>query len=294
MIDTKLKNKVALVTGANHGIGAAAAIAFAREGAKVFMNYLRLSPSEYGDISEEETDKATTPGRAYYYKILTKTADEVVKAIENIGGECCAYEADLSDYRNIPKLFDQAEKKLGNVDILVNNAAHCQFDTFIPPDELKNKALFLEEYPMTTITADTHDKHFEVNSRGVALMMEEYAHRFISRKAKWGRIINISTDGAYAHASAVSYGASKFAVESYSRAAALELGPYGITVNVISPGAVQTGYLTPENEEEIAKTYPLRRLGRPEDIANAVIFFASEQADWITGQVFQVGGGNRM
>lgn len=294
MIDTKLKDKVALVTGANHGIGAATAIAFAKEGAKVFINFLRLSPSEYGAISEEEAGKATIPGRAYYYKVLTRPADEVVDTIKSFGGTCYAFEADLSDYRNIPKLFDKAEEKLGEVDILVNNAAHCKLDTFIPQIELKKKVLFLDEYPVTTITSDTHDEHFAVNTRGVSLMMKEYAHRFISRKAKWGRIINISTDGAYAHPSAVSYGASKFAIESYSRAAAVELGPYGITVNVISPGAVRTGYLTPENEKEIAKSYPLRRLGRPEDIANAIVFFASEQADWITGQVFQVGGGNRM
>jgi len=74
----------------------------------------------------------------------------------------------------------------------------------------------------------------------------------------------------------------------------VELGPYGITVNVISPGAVNTGWLPPEREKNLAGTYPLRRLGRPEDIANAVIFMASVQADWITGQVLFVGGGNRM
>jgi 3-oxoacyl-[acyl-carrier protein] reductase len=74
----------------------------------------------------------------------------------------------------------------------------------------------------------------------------------------------------------------------------VELGPYGITVNVISPGAVNTGWLQPEMEVNLARTYPLRRLGRPEDIANSVIFLASEQADWITGQVLYVGGGNRM
>lgn len=83
-------------------------------------------------------------------------------------------------------------------------------------------------------------------------------------------------------------------MESYSRAAAFELGPYGITVNVISPGAVQTGWMKPKLEKEIAASYPLRRIGQPEDIANAVIFFASEQANWITGQVLHVGGGNRM
>jgi len=137
-------------------------------------------------------------------------------------------------------------------------------------------------------------KHFAVNSRAVALMMEEYAKRYISRKANWGRIINISSDGAYGHPGAVSYGASKFATESYTRAGAVELGPYGITVNVISPGAVQTGWITAELEKQIEGSYPLRRMGRPEDIADAIVLIASEQADWITGQVLHVGGGNRM
>jgi 3-oxoacyl-[acyl-carrier protein] reductase len=147
---------------------------------------------------------------------------------------------------------------------------------------------------MQFLTAQTHDAHFQVNSRAVALMMAEYAKRCISRKAQWGRIINITTDGARCHASNVSYGASKYATESYTRSAAMELGPYGITVNVISPGAVQTGWMPAELEKEIAGKYPLRRIGKPEDIAEAVIFFASDQAEWITGQVLQVGGGNRM
>lgn len=293
-MDTKIKNKVIVVTGANHGIGAATAIAFAKEGAKVFLNYLRLSPEEYGSISEEDTRKATKTGRAYYYKTLYQSADRILNSILDIGGQGQAWEADLSDSTNIPKLFDRAEETFGKVDILVNNAAHDKCDTFIPKSELSKKSLFCAEYPMTPINTNSHDEHFAVNSRAVALMMAEFAQRQIEREAKWGRIINISTDGARGHASNTSYGASKHAMESYSRAAALELGPYGITVNVISPGAVQTGWMSPELEKSLARSYPLRRIGKPEDIANAVIFFASEQADWITGQVLYVGGGNRM
>jgi len=92
----------------------------------------------------------------------------------------------------------------------------------------------------------------------------------------------------------VSYGASKHAAESFTRSAAVELGPYGITVNAISPGAVQTGWMTPELERDIAAGYPLRRIGQPEDIADAAVFLASNQAGWITGQILNVGGGNRM
>ncbi len=294
MIDTGLNDKVALVTGANHGIGAATALAFAREGARVFIHYLRLSPEDYGGISRDEADKATEPGRGYYFRVLSRSAEEVVRSVRDSGGECESWESDLAVPENIPQLFDKAEERFGHVDIVVNNAAHDKPDTFIPESILKRDPLFLGEYPMRTLSAESHDEHFAVNTRAVALMMEEYARRHIARNAGWGRIINISTDGAYAHPSNVSYGASKFAVESYTRAAAHELGPYGITVNVVSPGAVQTGWMTPELEKTIADSYPMRRVGKPEDIARAVIFFASKQADWITGQVLHVGGGNRM
>jgi len=294
LIDTKLKDKVVIVTGANHGIGAATAIAFAKQEARIFISYFRPSAEAHGCLTEEDASNATEPGRAYYYKMQTQSADEVVKAINDIGGICYAWEADLSEPDNIPRLFDKAEAELGNVDILVNNAAYGKCDTFIPSSQFDENEFFVGVFPMTTITEDSHDKHFAVNSRAVALMIEEYAKRYISRKADWGRIINISSDGAYAHPCAVSYGASKYAIESYTRAAAVELGHYGITVNVISPGAVQTGWITSELEEQIKKTYPLRKVGKPEDIANAIIFLASEQADWITGQVLYVGGGNKM
>jgi 3-oxoacyl-[acyl-carrier protein] reductase len=294
MTTTGLQDKIALVTGANHGIGAATALALAREGAKVFIHYLRLSPLEYGGISQEEVDEATESGRGFYFGRLSQSAEKVIKAIRDLGGECESWESDLADPENVLQLFEKAEERFDQVDIVVNNAAHDRPDTFIPQSELEKDPLFLGEYPMRTISAESHDEHFAVNTRAVVLMMEEFTRRHIARKSRWGRIINISTDGAYAHASNVSYGASKFAVESYSRAAASELGPFGITINVISPGAVQTGWMTPELEKAIAESYPLRRVGKPGDIANAVIFFASEQADWITGQILHVGGGNRM
>jgi 3-oxoacyl-[acyl-carrier protein] reductase len=293
MLETGLKDKVVIVTGANHGVGAATAIAFAKEGAKVFITYYRFSAEGSGSVSQEDADAATEPGRAYYYKAQTSTADNVVKAIQKIGGKCFAWEADLSDTGNIPKLFDMAEEKLGPVDVLVNNAAYCKGDTFIPKSQTE-QAMFLDEYPCKTITGESHDDHFAVNSRAVALTMAEYGKRYIARKASSGRIVNISSDGASGHAYAVSYGAGKSAMESFSRAAAQEFGPYGITVNVLSLGAVQTGWLRPEVAKSIAESYPLRRLGEPEDVADVAVFFASEQARWITGQVLFVGGGNKM
>jgi 3-oxoacyl-[acyl-carrier protein] reductase len=294
MIDTGLNDKVVIVTGANHGMGAAIAVAFAKEGAKVCVHYYRAGAEAYGEVSEEEKNKATEPGRAYYYKMQAKSADDVIKAIRDSGGQCMAVESDLSEPENIPDLFEQVEKTLGPVDIVVNNAAYSKCDTFIPEDELKKQQQFAGQFPKATISAESHDKIFAVNSRAVALMMAEFVKRYIARNATRGRIINISSDGAFGYSEVVSYYASKWSAESYSRAAAVELGPYGITVNVISPGAVNTGWLPVGVEKQLAETYPLRRLGRPEDIANAAIFLASVQADWITGQVLFVNGGNKM
>ncbi len=287
MIDTGLKNKVVLITGVNnpHGIGAAIAKAFTAEGAAAFVTYLRLP------AGEETTD---IPGESFYRAQTAKTADEVVNEIRSRGGRIEAREADLSDSSIIPELFDRAEKAFGPVDILINNAAHCDPDTFIPQSQLGPDSRAVDDFPLATITAEKHDRHFAVNSRAVALMMAEYARRNIQRGAKWGRIINVSTDGASGFYSEVSYGASKHALESYSRAAASELGKYGITVNIVSLGPVQTGWISPELEKEEAGRIPLQRVGQPEDVANAIVFFASEQASWITGQLLYVGGGNAM
>jgi 3-oxoacyl-[acyl-carrier protein] reductase len=143
LIDPRLKDKTVIVTGANHGIGAATAIAFAEQKAKVFVDYVRASAEVSGSITEEEAAEATEPGRAYYYKMQTQTADEVVQTITDSGGTCYQWEADLFDPDNIPKLFDKAEEQLGHVDILVNNAAYGKCDTFIPAAELDEDEPFV-------------------------------------------------------------------------------------------------------------------------------------------------------
>jgi 3-oxoacyl-[acyl-carrier protein] reductase len=293
MINTGLEDRVVLVTGANHGIGAATAKAFAAEGARVFINYLRLSPEDYG-ISEDEANQANTPGSAFYRLRQAASADEVVQEIRDSGGQAEAWEADLADPATIPQLLGRAEEAFGPVEVLVNNATHCRTDTFIPQSQLDPERDLSVGIPTLTITAEGHDQHFAVNSRAVALMMAEFACRHVQRAARWGRIINISTDGASAFSGEISYGASKHALESYSRAAADELGPYGITVNILSPGPVQTGYILSELEEKLIPEIPLRRIGQPEDIADVIVFLASEQARWITGQLLYVGGGHVM
>lgn len=291
MLDTELKDKVAIVTCANNpfGIGAGIAKAFVAQGAKVFLHYRRCGHEKNTTVTAHER------GETFYNHQRAKNADEVLAILRGMGGQAEAMEADLSDPATIPHLFDQAEATFGQVDILVNNAAHWEADTFLPSaDSLVNKAVEMWTVAPGRISADNVDRVFAVNTRAIALMMAEFAQRHITRQSNWGRIINISTDGAYCFPSEISYGASKLAMEGYTRSAAQELGQYGITVNVIAPGAIQTGWLTPQMEQEIAATYPLRRVGQPEDIADAVLFFASEQARWITGQRLFVGGGHAM
>jgi 3-oxoacyl-[acyl-carrier protein] reductase len=105
--------------------------------------------------------------------------------------------------------------------------------------------------------------------------------------------VNISTAGSECFPSEASYGASKHALESYTRTAARELGQFGITVNVLALGPVQTGWITPQLEQALVPTLALGRLGTPEDVADVVVFLASEQARWVTGQKIFVDGGHR-
>lgn len=288
MIDTGLKDKVVLVTGANnpYGIGAATAQVFAAEGAAVFVTYLRQpAASTRGD---------DTPGEAFYRAQQSLSADQVLQTIRERGGRAEAEEIDLADPAVIPLLFDRVEAALGPVEVLVNNAAHCLPDTFVPSSQLGLDSRAVDGFPMQAITAESHDQHFAVNSRAVALTMAEFARRHVTRGARWGRIVNVSTDGASGFVSEVSYGASKHALESYSRAAAGELGQFGITVNIVSLGPIQTGWITRESEKAWGADTPLKRIGQPQDVADVIVFLASEQARWLTGQLLYVGGGHVM
>ena len=265
MAEYNLKDKVALITGANSGIGASTARAFASEGAVVVVHYL-----------EKSVNKQAEKGFAAEHLIEGKeAADEVVKKIRGQGGRSVSVAGDLSETETITEIYDLAEKEFGQVDILVNNAAHCEM-----PDNV------------FSVTAGNIDRHFAVNTRAAVLLVAEFVRRFKERGGKTGSVINVSTDAAQNFPTQISYGASKAALEAYTRSLALEIGPLGITVNAVAPGPVQTGYITPDLEETLKPQIPLRRVGEPEDIADVIVFLSSEKARWLTGQVIKVSGGH--
>lgn len=296
MIDPNLQNKVALITGANnpHGIGAAIARALAAQGARVFLHGYR-GAWKGGKLQAEADESADQPGEAFYNRQGRKPLHDVLTSIRETGADAAGLEGDLSQPDLVPTLFDAAEETLGPVQIVINNAAYWEADSFMPGDEeMANKAVEMWTARPQQFNAAAFERIFAVNVRAAALIMAQFARRHVARSADWGRIVNISTAGSYTFPSEVSYGAGKLALEGYTRSAAVELGRFGITANSILPGPVQTGWITPELEETLLPTIPAGRLGAPQDIANAVLFLASVQADWISGQTIYVGGGHGM
>lgn len=271
-----LRGRVALVTGAQHGIGAATVRALALAGARVFIHYLRIDPAQYGATCEQVA-AANEPGLPLYYGRRAMNADALLAELREAGAGADACECDLAQEGNIPLLFDRVEQSLGPVEILVNNAAHYERDD-------------------TTLSLNTEqfDRTFAVNARATALMTAEFSRRHKTRGARWGRVISLSTDAAQTFAGQICYGASKAAVEAFTRSMATELGPLGITVNAVAPGPTQTGYIDREIEAREIPGIPLGRLGTPEDIADTIVFLASERASWLTGQVIKVSGGHAL
>jgi 3-oxoacyl-[acyl-carrier protein] reductase len=269
MIDTGLHGRVALITGANHGIGAATAIALAEQGADVFITYLRVGQDDPG---------VQSTGLESYAMPRAQDADSIVSDIRNAGGRAASLEADLSDVDVIPELFDVAEREIGPVEILVNNADFWVGDTFLPAttDQFGRS--------LRPVTAESHDRSFAVNSRATALLISEFARRHIERGSDWGRIIGLTTGPASGFPGEVTYGASKNALESYLGAASQELGRYGITSNIVCPPPTDTGWITPEMAEQFASMPPLYHVGQPEEVAEVIVFLASHQARFITGQ----------
>ncbi|MEM6428295.1 MAG: SDR family oxidoreductase [Deinococcota bacterium] len=278
MIDTQLLGKTVLITGANnpYGIGAATARAFAKQGAKVLISYLRLSPENFG-ITSDEAKQAKEAGEAFYQGMRMKSAEEIVKPINDDGGWAKAFEANLLDEAHVTSLFTWAEAEAGHIDILINNASH-----------------YSNKDTSFNISNEQIQKTFGVNVGGTLLMSKKYIRGYQSRNATEGCIINLSTDAAQTFAGQITYGSSKAAIEALTRSMAIELGELGIRVNAIAPGPTQTGYISKEVELKVVNDIPLRRLGMPDEVADVAVFLASYQARWLTGQVIKVSGGHSL
>jgi len=286
----ELKDKVAIVTGANNemGIGASIAKALASNGVKVMLHFYRLDPEALG-LKLDDVENATQPGIELYYKNVSSKPDKIIEEIIAGGGEASAFEADLADEDMFKLLFERTEECFGPVNILIHNAEVHIKDRFIS----KYNGLVSDEKTTLPgyISAKSIEHHFNVNVKATALLISEYVKKFIANNIRYGRIITISTNKNANYRESTSYISSKFALESYSRNAAVELGNLGITVNTVSPGYVQNGKIEISMEKEISPKIPLKRIGNVEDIANAVLFFVSPDASWITGQNLHVNGG---
>lgn len=242
-----LDGKIALVTGASRGIGRAVAIALAKEGAAVAINYA---------------------GNA-------KAAEEVKEIIEQMGGRAITIQADISDEKAAADMVAQTLAELGGLDILVNNAGITRDNLFI------------------RMKADEWNAVINTNLTGL-FNCSQPAAKYMMKK-RTGRIINMSSvSGIMGNMGQVNYSAAKAGVIGFTKSLARETAARGITVNAVAPGFIATDMTAamPEKaQEKVLTMIPMGKMGQPEDIANAVLFLASEKASYITGQVISVNGG---
>jgi 3-oxoacyl-[acyl-carrier protein] reductase len=260
----------ALVTGANHGIGAATAIALAERGCAVLCTYLRV---------HDEPD----PGIPQAYRDhRLDNADDVVARIIAAGGRAVAVEADLSDPAAPASLFDTAEQQLGPVDILVNNATGWVQDTFAPT------AADSFGRVLRPLTAVTWQQQFAVDAMAAALLIGEFARRHIDRKAQWGRIIGLTSSGDLGFPQEVSYGAAKAAQVSYTMSAAAELAGHGITANMVHPPVTDSGWVTDAVRAAVEENTGLFHIATPAEVAAVIAYLASDAAALISGNTIRM------
>jgi len=246
-----LKDKVVIITGARRGMGKSHALAFAKEGSKVVVS----------DISLEDCQK-------------------VVKEIEEIKGEAMAVKCDVSKKEEVQEMIEKTIKKWGKIDILINNAGIADFKNFL---ELKE---------------EDWDRTIDINLKGYFLVAQAVAKEMVKRKS--GVIINIASIAmgqvGIGFPSLTHYCASKGGIVGMTEAMAIELAPFNIRVNVISPGAIETPMVDPlkadkKTIEALLARIPMKRMGKPEEVSNLVLFLASESSSYMTGANVVIDGG---
>jgi len=241
---------VALVTGGDTGIGRAIALAFAREGASVVVDYHRATP----------------PAR------------KLVEQIESLGARAVAVAADISKPDEVERLVGTAVEAYGGLDILVNNAG------------------IEEQHPFLEMPLEVWNNVIAVNLTGVWLCTQTAARHMVERK-RGGRIINISSvHEDMAMPTNAPYCAAKGGLRMLMRTVAVELAPYGITVNDVAPGAIDTPMdaalkRDPVKMRQLLSEIPIGRMGTPEEVAGLCVFLASDAAAYVTGATYVIDGG---
>ena len=249
MSTQKLAGKVAVVTGASKGIGAAVARLLAEEGAAVTVNY---SSSKEGAL-------------------------RVVEQIAGKGGKAIAVQANVAKQADIQRLFAETKKAFGRLDVLVNNAG------------------IYEMAPLSEVTPEHFHKMFDLNVLGLLLTTQEACKHM----GEGGSIVNVSSIvSTYGYPGGAVYAATKAAVDAVTRSLAKELASRKIRVNSINPGMIETEGLHASgiyqsSSEGMASATPLGRIGQPSDIAPAVVYFASDDSEWVTGETLYITGGLR-
>lgn len=255
VIYVRFEGRVAVVTGASRGIGKTTALALAKEGCNVVIGY------------EKNRERAL----------------EVVQAAKESGVRAIAVACDVSIRNDVEAMFKTTMQEFGKVDILVNNAG-IDYGT-----------------RLLETTDEVWDRTLDVNLKGVFLCTQVAARYMIQRK--YGKIVNIASNSGFGIAvwGETAYAASKAGVIQLTKTAAFELGEYGINVNCVAPGAVNTEMLKGNmTDQEYAQFLDARKkittlgfIAEPDDIANVVLFFASDESRFVTGKTLLVDGGRR-
>jgi 3-oxoacyl-[acyl-carrier protein] reductase len=200
--------------------------------------------------------------------------EEFQQEIVNLGVVCKNAKIDLSDTNAAFTLLDTVESKLGLPSILINNAAHSKNDGYLMLD------------------AKSLDEHYAVNMRSTFLLCVEFARRFEKSDLNSGRIINLTSGQDIGPMPGeLAYAATKGAISAFTRSLSQELAPLGITVNAVNPGPTDSTWMNEEIREYLLPKFPMGRIGAPEDVARTIAFLASDEANWITGQIINSEGG---